>query len=361
MTRDTATKQSRRSVLSLGAKAAAVAGVASLAAPLSRAAAAGNSAVVCLYLIGGNDSNNLIVPLDSPAYDLYARGRGALAIPQSDLLDVYATNGASRYGFHPSLPGLRDLYNQGVLAVLANVGRIDTPLTQAQIRSNSNALPENLFLHTGAAEIGYAPNGYLTLPWADGGGSLFRLNHGVTLTSANGRPATGSPFETTFPSTRTGRQLANVAGILLRGVHHQAFVCPVDGFDTHADQLSQQAALFTELNDAIVAFYGALQDLGIADRVTLFTQTEFNRALAPNARGGTDHGWGGHELIVGRSVIGGQVYGRFPSLELGGADDAGNSGIWIPSTALSQYTGTLARWYGADVRGNFAGQTLAFL
>jgi uncharacterized protein (DUF1501 family) len=102
----------------------------------------------------------------------------------------------------------------------------------------------------------------------------------------------------------------------------------------------------TALNDAVVAFYRAVEELGIADRVTLFTQTEFNRTLAANRLGGSDHGWGGHQLILGRSVLGGQVYGHFPSLELGGPDDAGTTGVWIPTTSDVQYAATLAHWLG---------------
>jgi len=101
------------------------------------------------------------------------------------------------------------------------------------------------------------------------------------------------------------------------------------------------------VNDAVVAFYRATEELGMADRVTLFTQTEFNRTLAPNGSG-TEPGWGGHQLITGKSVLGGKIYGRFPSLELGGPDDLGTTGIWIPSTSDVQYAATLASWLGRN-------------
>src|SRR5207237_281172 len=78
------TKSSRRSVLSFGVKAAAAYGLSNLARPLA-AASSVNRACVCLYLNGGNDSNNMIVPLDSPAYELYDKGRGTLALPKREL------------------------------------------------------------------------------------------------------------------------------------------------------------------------------------------------------------------------------------------------------------------------------------
>jgi uncharacterized protein (DUF1501 family) len=98
----------------------------------------------------------------------------------------------------------------------------------------------------------------------------------------------------------------------------------------------------------VVAFYRSIEEMGIADRVTLFTQTEFNRTLAPNHNRGTEHGWGGHQLVLGKSVLGGQVHGRFPSLELGGPDDAGTTGIWIPSTSDVQFAATLGAWLGRN-------------
>ena len=112
---------SRRSFLNIGARAAAAISLSEVLSPISLSAASPNRAVVCIYLLGGNDSNNMIVPLDSPAYDAYARGRGSLALAKDSLLAVQS-GPSDAYGFHPNLPGLRDLYNQNALAVVANVG-----------------------------------------------------------------------------------------------------------------------------------------------------------------------------------------------------------------------------------------------
>ncbi len=352
--------RSRRSVLGLGLKAAAAAGVASVSAPLGSAAGPANRAAVCLYLLGGNDSNNMIVPATSPEYEIYAKGRGPLAIPKDALLSVDSYSPSATYGFHPNLPGVQDLYRRGVLAVLANTGRSNAPTPAAQIKANPAQLPADLFSHTGASDVCYLPNGYLTLTWAATAGSSNRktlpaamLEHGVTVApreAASSRRASSRPVSVPFPNTCAGRQLESVVNSLRAG-SQGLFCCPVGGFDTHGDQSTRQAALFTDLNDAIVAFYAALQELRIADRVTLFTQTEFDRTLAPNAIGGTEHGWGGHQLILGGSVLGGRVYGQFPSLQLGGPDDLGQAGVWIPSTSNVQYDATIASWLG---RGDLA-------
>jgi uncharacterized protein (DUF1501 family) len=343
------TDQSRRAVLRLGLRAAAACGLTGVSAT---AAPSSNRAAVCLYLIGGNDSNNMIVPLDSPAYDAYAKGRGPLAIPRDALLAVDSNNPSAKYGFHPSMAGLQGLYNRGALAVLANVGRNTAPLTAAAVKANSASVPNDLFEHIGASNVRYIPNGYLTLEWAPQGNRqpVAQLERGITMTPSETAPVRGArprPFSTQFPNTNTGRGLQSVANQLRSGaLGGHLFVCPTVGFDTHGNQLARQAALFTELNDALVAFYSAMEELGIADRVTLFTQSEFDRTLAPNDRGGTEHAWGGHQLIMGGSVFGSRVHGTFPSLELGGADDLGQSGTWIPTTSNVQYDATIAQWLG---------------
>jgi uncharacterized protein (DUF1501 family) len=84
----------------------------------------------------------------------------------------------------------------------------------------------------------------------------------------------------------------------------------------------------------------------MAESVTVYTDTEFNRTLTPNKTGGTGHAWGGHHLVMGGSTLGGRIYGQFPSLEVGGPDDASGNGTWTPSTSSAQYAATLASWYG---------------
>ncbi|HEY2145440.1 MAG TPA: DUF1501 domain-containing protein [Steroidobacteraceae bacterium] len=114
----------------------------------SRAQAADNyKALVCVFLAGGNDTNNMVVPIDTAGYANYAQLRNYLALPQAQLLPLQEPGGVLRYGFHPALPGLQSLWSAGNLAVVANVGTLVQPLTQAQYLSSAAQKPATLFSH----------------------------------------------------------------------------------------------------------------------------------------------------------------------------------------------------------------------
>jgi uncharacterized protein (DUF1501 family) len=121
-----------------------------LATPPTAAAAPPDfKALVCLFLAGGNDANNLVVPADAATYAAYAAGRGALALPQASLLAIAPkTSDGRAWGLHPAMPELKALFDQGKLAVLANVGSLAYPMTQAQYNSGAVPKPMQLFSHS---------------------------------------------------------------------------------------------------------------------------------------------------------------------------------------------------------------------
>jgi len=101
-------------------------------------------ALVCVFLYGGNDGNNFLVPFDSKGYQNYSSIRGPLAIPKSSLLPLTPQ---PNFALHPSIPEVQALFNSGNAAFLANVGTLLQPTTQAQYLANSASAPVNLFSH----------------------------------------------------------------------------------------------------------------------------------------------------------------------------------------------------------------------
>ncbi len=425
--------------------------------------AGGNSpyqALVCIYLAGGNDGHNMVIPVDAAGYGLYAQARQHLAMPQAKLNMI--ANGGAAYGLHPNMPEIAALYNNGNAAIVANVGMLVQPTTRQIFQSQNLAkLPSQLFSHsdqtnqwqaaipTGTASTGwggrvednltptYNAGASFTPVTATTGCGLFcngantfaatvpvggaSLLSGVTtqgrlaavqqlmqfdnglklVTAANANLNRGVGFSTTltnalktavvntvFPNTLIGQQLKTVAQIMsiraALGIGRQIFFCQLGGFDTHGAQtnvfnndLTQgQDDLLQQLSQAVGAFYKATQEVGTDTNTTTFTASEFGRTLQPNGSIGTDHAWGSHHFVIGTgaqsggSLQGGKIWGTFPSLALGGPDDANNRGTLIPSTSVDQYAATMAQWFGVSAAnvpsifpyvGNFATSNLGFL
>ena len=116
------------------------------------AGGSGYQALVCIFLSGGNDGHNTVVPIATAqqSFSVYQSAQGALGLAPSSLLPIH--NGSDVYGLHPSLPEIQGLYNTGVAAVLANVGMLVQPINSAAYQTNNSSIvPNALFSHSDQA------------------------------------------------------------------------------------------------------------------------------------------------------------------------------------------------------------------
>lgn len=152
------------------------------------------------------------------------------------------------------------------------------------------------------------------------------------------------------------------------GVTRQVFMVSLPNFDTHDNLLQTHASLMQNLDFAMDAFYKATEELGVADKVTTFTASDFGRTLQSNGDG-SDHGWGSHHFIMGGAVNGGRYFGVAPQISLKSPDQVGR-GRLLPTVSVDQYAATLATWFGVSPSelssiapniGRFNGANLGFM
>ena len=386
-------------------------------------------ALVCVFLYGGNDSFNMVVPTDESAHNAYADARKNLAVSRSQLLplDTVASDGV-RYGLHPAMPEIRDLYRAGKATVVGNVGPLLVPTTRDDFLNARVPVPPRLFSHNDQQDFwqsleldklqatGWAgrmadalvslngqqslsmnismagsnlmQTGSATIPYIASSEGIDRTKADVLLSGfgrasrrANAMQALldresghllADQYRTTvrrandlsneiggilnqsrridagFPQTPLADSLQMVARMIsvrqTLGLKRQVFFIGYGGWDTHGSQNTRHPVLLRNLSQSLAAFYRATDLLGLTNQVTTFTAADFGRTLTSNGDG-SDHGWGGHQLVMGGAVRGQSIVGDMPVIAIDGPSDSGHGRI-IPTLAVDQYCATLARWFG---------------
>lgn len=396
-------------------------------------------ALVCVFFMGGIDSYNVLAPFEDAAHAEYKTTRTNLALEKSDLLEI--TAGDRTLGIHNGMPEMHDLYSQGKLSFIANVGSLIHPTTKANynsvqkplglfshsdlqqhwqtavpqsrsqftgwggriadmLNSDHNANPSvsmnislsnlNLF-QSGSEVIPYVVqpsgatrlNGY-TAGYQPGAGGLWRRDAIYTRLSDHVFPstsdstlgtvysdllsqsyaktkrisinaalefndATSADTTTEFPNTNLGTRLKMIAKTIRAretlGQSRQIFFVTLGGWDMHGEVINAQANLLPQVSQAMKAFYDETVDMGVADKVTTFTASDFARTLSSNGNG-SDHAWGGNQFVMGGAVNGGSVFGEYPaSLARNNELDLGR-GRLIPTMSVDEYNAELAMWFG---------------
>jgi uncharacterized protein (DUF1501 family) len=423
-------------------------------------------ALVCIFLYGGNDHANTVVPYDTVNYGRYSTIRGGgpgqtaggIAFGRDQLTPNALTPVVSQtltdnlqYALAPNLSALKPLWNASQLAIQLNVGPLIVPLTLAQYLSNDRVrypLPPRLFSHNDQQSVWQALGAEgATVGWAGRLGDLAlssNANSSLTSISAGGNavlmtgndvlqyqvstngpsPVYSTLFDryggalkaTTMRSLVTqtssnlleneyaivtkraldlqatvsnalntvtlnspfnannglAKQLKIVARLIGArnsfGAKRQVFFVQLGGFDTHDKLMVDHGLRMATLNEAMGQFQTAMGELGVANKVTTFTASDFGRTLSSNGDG-SDHGWGGHHFVMGGAVQGGRYFGTAPSVSITSNDQVGQ-GRLLPSASVDQYAATLARWFGVSPTempaifpnlANFATSNLGFM
>ncbi len=364
-----------------------------------------NRNLVVVYLGGGNDALNTLVPYQDGAY--YSR-RPSIAVPAGQVLQVGTDAAGRALGLHPRLGGLRNIFNEGRLALVQRTGYANssrshfeagdvygTANPQASTGSGwlgryLDTLPRPLDALAAWNTTGETPRALLSgisgvpaIPNAStytfaspnrGSAALEEraAAQAMAANPANGRPhlafvnstsrgaietldrvalATAYTPTLAYPNNGFALSLRTVAGAIVKGIGSRVFWVQTGGFDTHAGQGGAGGAygdLMGSLGDGLAAFYTDVRNQGLGGDTTVIVFSEFGRPISENGSAGTDHGAGGLMMVLGGAVRGG-LYGTAASLAPGNPTLENNSGdVHYETDFRSVYARLLDQWLGVD-------------
>ena len=392
--------------------------------------------LVCVFLNGGNDSFNMLMPNTLAEYNSYARSRQGLEHERSALLPISPRGlGSNSFGLHPGMSALQNMFADGDASLITNIGGLVQPTTKADINNGSAILPTGLGGHNSGQSyaLGDHDNSIRNSTQDGIGGRLanefennsalpinISVGSGFTLFSSHNEerfysiPRSGiirmhdyniddgrfnrtaftarraalaelnsigssdqnlflkhssdlmtdginlsfevqrlisdiPPLNTQFSNNNTSRALSRAAELIsIReelDMRRQIIFIEVPGFDTHDNLRAFHDPAMESLSNSLAEFNQAMKEIDMHSSVLSYTGSDFGRTLTSTGNG-TDHAWGGNEILMGGAIKGGELFGTFPSLELDSDDDYRGDGRMIPTTSITQHTATIAKWFG---------------
>ena len=348
----------------------------------------GNKVVVILQLSGGNDGLNTVIPVRN---DLYYKARPRLGIERTKALSL-----TDEVGLHPALTGFKDLYDDGSIGIMNNVGypnpdrshfrsmdiwhtasqsseywntgwvgryldaqcngcdkptqaiEIDDVLSLAMKGDNIKGIavkdPRRLYgtsnekffrdvLKNHQDEAGEQPVDYLYKTMAE------------TLSSADYifKQSRMHPSSADYPKTDLGNSLKTIASLIFSDINTRVYYVSLGSFDTHINQDMQQQRLFTEMNDAVRAFVKDLKANNRFNDVLFFTFSEFGRRVSQNASGGTDHGTANNMFLISGALKQKGIINELPDLA-----DLQEGDLQYKVDFKNVYATVLNKWLNAD-------------
>lgn len=372
---------------------------------IARAQTLSSRRLVVVYLGGGNDALNTLVPYQDNSY--YSR-RPTIAIPAGQVLQVGTDASGRALGLHPRLGGLWNAFNEGRLAIVQRTGYtnssrshfeatdifgtanpqssngsgwlgryLDTlprPVDALSAWNTTSETPRALISgRTGVPAISNASTYRFASP--NSGRAASEERAAAQAMAANPSPnrphlafvnsTTRSAIETidraaaavaysptvAYPNNGFGLALRTVAGAITNGIGSRVYWVQTGGYDTHSEQGAAGGSygnLMGTLGDGLWAFYRDLQNRGLANDTTVVVFSEFGRRVSENGSGGTDHGAAGLMFVLGGSVRGG-LHGTSAVLSPGHPTLENNSGDVRHETDFrSVYARLLDQWLGVD-------------
>jgi uncharacterized protein (DUF1501 family) len=365
--------------------------------------------LVVLYLSGGNDSLSMLAPYNDP---FYASRRPTLAVPAGQVLQIGTDSSNVALGLHPRLTGLKQIFDQGRLALVQRTGypnqsrshfqgvdiwstadpnnssglgwvgryldSLPSPVDPLIGWNTTGSLPHVLQAsHTPVPAIANAA-GYSFSSPNNGAEAASERNTALRIAShvpvdrpelafvygstqaALGtldRVATVAAYapSLTYPNSGLGQALRAVAGAMNKGIGTRVFYVTTGGFDTHAAQNVNATNgayynLMATLNDALLAFYNDLKNQGLLDDTLTLSFSEFGRRISENGSQGTDHGSASAMMVMGGKVNGG-LYGTAPNLSTDPSNptlENSAGDVKFETDFRSVYAQVIDGWLGTD-------------